>query len=620
MRLRRVTPDPCVAVELWRSRGEGCAYIAKDRTFAFHGSHPAHWHSHAGRLGSCSTLTRAPNDRRFDDAVDAEVPQRSCDRHATAPLAGVAIVLVLLATITGAWTSVAAAASASSARLPGVGHDATYRPAPCPNPLVPGAPLVLGPDFRCGYLTVPENRHRPRGRLIHVAVAIAKAASVHPKADPLLWLEGGPGGTGLAVADRVVGQGINADREVVFVDQRGTLKAQPRLSCPGYDAFLIRGFALSPSGSTYARQEVASVGACRRSWVARGYDLSSFNTPENAADMADLRIALGIKHWNVYGVSYGSDLALQLLRDYPAGIRSEVLDSVVPPQANIATGFWSNAAAGYRNILGACEARSACRVAYPHLASDLVAAVQRLTRRPVTVRVLNPVTATPAKVVFDGYQFANLLIVLSLTPGTSAQIPAMVHEMASGQAAQSALRLLATAPPVGLAGDGLAFGVFCSEDAPFTTPARALAAARTALPGFPDRVLALTPQLAHMFADCRAWRVSAAGRGVRAPARSRIPVLELSGTFDAITSAAWAHLVARTLPHARIVRFPGVGHDVVNWSQCGAQIMVGFLDRPRGGYSIRCASQLPAKDPVAAHWMSALVSDPAPRAAEIARR
>jgi pimeloyl-ACP methyl ester carboxylesterase len=483
------------------------------------------------------------------------------------------------------------AAGDASARLPGVGRDATYRSAPCPNPIVSG--VDLGPDFRCGYLTVPENRYRPAGRKIQIAVAIARAAMAHPKADPLLWLEGGPGGTGLAVANRVVAQGINADREVVFVDQRGTLKSLPLLSCPGYDAYLISAVGLAPSSPTAGRQEVGAVAACRSDWIKRGYDLSSFNTPENAADMADLRIALGIKSWNVYGVSYGSDLALQLLRDYPAGIRSEVLDSAVPPQVNVATDFWPNAAAGYRSVFGACEATPACHAAYPHLEAELTTAVNRLTQRPLTLRVVDPLTRRPTKVVFDGYQFANLVVLQSLTPGSMAQIPAMVHEMASRKAGRAGIRLLAAAPAVGLAGDGLEFGVFCSEDTPFTTPARVLAVARKALPGFPTRVLALLPQIARLFADCRAWRVNPASLAVTAPARSNIPVLELSGTFDAITPLAWAKIAARTLPNARIVQFPGVGHDVVNWSRCGAQILVNFLNRPSGGYSTRCAANVP---------------------------
>jgi hypothetical protein len=161
---------------------------------------------------------------------------RGCGLLALLAMAGVSS--APLARASSAQLGTLPSAADGSARLPGVGHDATYRSAPCPNPLVPGFPLVLGSNFRCGYLTVPENRFRPRGRQVQVAVAIANAATAHPKADPLLWLEGGPGGTGLAVANRVVAQGINADREVVFVDQRGTLKAQPLLL--GSYAFHLR--------------------------------------------------------------------------------------------------------------------------------------------------------------------------------------------------------------------------------------------------------------------------------------------------------------------------------------------------------------------------------------------
>ena len=128
--------------------------------------------------------------------------------------------------------------------------------------------------------------------------------------------------------------------------------------------------------------------------------------------------------------------------------------------------------------------------------------MNRLTQRPVTVRVLYPATHQPTMVLFDCCQFANLLVVLSLTPGSLVQTPGMIHEMAGGQAPQSATRLLATAPPVGLAAHGLAFGVFAVKTCP-TTPG-VLAAARKALPGFPRPVLALSPQIAHHQATVRA--------------------------------------------------------------------------------------------------------------------
>jgi len=151
-----------------------------------------------------------------------------------------------------------------------------------------------------------------------------------------------------------VAQGINADarrgrcadrgrarRGVIFVDQRGTFKAQPLLSCPSYDEFLIRGFALAPTSSTYAGREVAAVGTCRRSWVARGYDLWSGRTPLTWLT-CESRCASRV------GTCTASPPVPISRSNYPAGIRSEVLESVVPPQVNVATGFWAKRSRGVR--------------------------------------------------------------------------------------------------------------------------------------------------------------------------------------------------------------------------------------------------------------------------------
>jgi pimeloyl-ACP methyl ester carboxylesterase len=479
--------------------------------------------------------------------------------------------------------------------LPGVGHDATYRQAPCPKPNVPGFPQFnLGPNFKCGYLTVPENRYQPHGRKIRIAVAIAEAATRHPHPDPLLWLEGGPGGTGLAVAVAVVKLGINADRRIIFIDQRGTLHADPLLSCPEIDRFLRRSVGLAPTNPATGAQDVAAVRACRDRLAAQGYDLAAYNTAENAADAADLRVALHVKQWNVYGVSYGTDLALQLLRDYPTGIRSMVLDSIVPPQLSLIQEFWPAAQRGYQAVFDACAAQPACHTAYPNLRGEFTAAVNRLTRKPLTVAVRNPATAQRTKVVFDGYQLANLLVVLSLYPGSLADAPAMVHKLAAGDGMPAAIKLLGTVPRfVGLTGYGLTFGVFCSEGVPFTTPRKVEAVARQALPTFPARVLALVPQEPRLFSECTVWHVHRASPSVSQPVHSAVPVLLLTGTFDAITPPAWADLAAQGLTHSTVLRFPGVGHDVIAWRhKCGATVMVKFLDRPNGGYDTSCVDKL----------------------------
>jgi hypothetical protein len=86
---------------------------------------------------------------------------------------------------------------------------ASYAAAPCPNPIYPGvAQLDLGAGVECGYLTVPENRSAPNGRTLRLAVARAEATAPNPKPDPLVYLSGGPGGSGLpSAAQRIAAAG-----------------------------------------------------------------------------------------------------------------------------------------------------------------------------------------------------------------------------------------------------------------------------------------------------------------------------------------------------------------------------------------------------------------------------
>jgi pimeloyl-ACP methyl ester carboxylesterase len=466
---------------------------------------------------------------------------------------------------------------------------ARFEPASCPSPNVAGYPqLDLGPEFSCGFLRVPENRSRPGGRTIRLAVARAKAASPNPKPDPLVYLTGGPGGTAIATAQHMVQQGINRDRDVVFVDQRGTLHSDPLLSCPAIDQFIDDSVGMSIMAPSTAAKDLEAVRACRTRLASAGYDLSAYNTAENSADIADLRKALSIGDWNVYGVSYGSDLALQLLRDHPEGIRSLVVDSLVPPQTNLMTLFWTSAAKGYQALFDACAAQPACAAAYPNLSREFASTVQRLAKQPLSVDLPATADQPPRRVVIDGYTLANLVVVASLTPGRYAALPQTIHAIATGDGAAAAQTVAAGIPPNGLTGYGLTYGVFCREGAALTDPGAILAAARLALPDLPVEVLSLEPQAPWLISECGVWDVGRADAAVNEPARSDVPVLLMAGTLDAVTPPSQADLAAATLPRGRVVRFAGLGHDVFAASDCARQITADFLNRP-DNYDTHCA-------------------------------
>jgi pimeloyl-ACP methyl ester carboxylesterase len=120
----------------------------------------------------------------------------------------------------------------------------------------------LGPAYRCGYLTVPVDHAHPAGPTLKIAVARVKAVSPNPKPDPIIYLTGGPSGSGLVDAPRVVANGVNADRDVIFVDQRSTLHANPFLNCPEIETLNVASLGLAPTAASTQAAHLAATNAC----------------------------------------------------------------------------------------------------------------------------------------------------------------------------------------------------------------------------------------------------------------------------------------------------------------------------------------------------------------------
>ena len=146
---------------------------------------------------------------------------------------------------------------------------------------------------------MPENRSKPNGRTIGLAVVILPAVSTTPASDPLVVLTGGPGETALNAADPAVDAGFNRDRSVILLGQRGAYGDQPALTCPGVSQLYARQVGLVYDAPSTGLLFINQRRACRRRSLGAGADLSAYNTTENATDIADLRSTLGIPQWDV---------------------------------------------------------------------------------------------------------------------------------------------------------------------------------------------------------------------------------------------------------------------------------------------------------------------------------
>ncbi|MEV4897656.1 hypothetical protein AB0K48_50820, partial [Nonomuraea sp. NPDC055795] len=164
-------------------------------------------------------------------------------------------------------------------------------PGPCPKPPEPIEALATA---RCGVLEVPENRARPGGRTIRLAVAAIPAASAEPVQDPVVFMSGGPGGETFDDIPFLVSSGLNRDRELIVMAQRGNLYDQPNLACPELDSFYVQAVGLPAYAPQTGRLMLDAVRRCRDRLTADGTDLSAYNSTQNAAgDDARLRLHPG---------------------------------------------------------------------------------------------------------------------------------------------------------------------------------------------------------------------------------------------------------------------------------------------------------------------------------------
>ncbi|WP_328941100.1 alpha/beta hydrolase [Streptomyces sp. NBC_00250] len=411
-------------------------------------------------------------------------------------------------------------------------------------------------------------------------MAIIPATSTKPARDPVVFMEGGPGGDAIGAIPFLIDSKVNRDRDLIVMTQRGGLHSRPNLACPEIDRFYGEAVGLRYDAPSTGRRLVRAAKECRDRLTAEGVDLRAYNTTENAADFAALRKALGIEKWNVYGYSYGTDLALTYLRRHPQGIRSVAIDSVVPPQIVSLPWTWDSAREGIGAIFDACAAQPSCKNRYPDLPRTLTEQVRRLEASPLTLTVEPPGGGNPVKVVLDGGTLVNILV----TNGRAmpaADVPAALDELARGNPERLAKVQAAGATPViGEMAHGLTHSVACSEWVPGHSKSDLLAAGRRAFPGWPDTVLAQAPQLPFEHDLCRVWNVPDRTAIQRVATFSKVPTLIVSGTFDAKTGAKWGPYTGRTLPRSTAVRIPGIGHFVVPQSPCAQSVLASFLARP----------------------------------------
>jgi pimeloyl-ACP methyl ester carboxylesterase len=495
---------------------------------------------------------------------------------------------------------VGATVTATSAGQP---RTPTFTPAACDFIDLPGLPdnATIPAQVECGYVTVPEQHSNPNGPTIRLAVAIIPSSASSAASDPLVMLQGGPGGSTIDtyLQELVFGGELPFNRDIILFNQRGTRYSEPYLACPEFLELTIKNLGRVLPDEEEQQLANETLQTCRNRLVEEGVNLSAFDSVENAADVDAIREALGYEQINLYGVSYGTTLALHVLRNHPEGLRSVILDAVAPPQINFLVEVPESQDRAFTALFEACAADPACNAAYPDFEQTFFDLIERLNADPVTIELTDPETQTTYDAVLDGDSLFEAFFQMLYPSFLLPFLPEIIYAADAGRydvLAQIVSLIIFERTFT----HGMYLSVVCAEEADFSVSDLDLA-------GVHPKIAELGEADAKSLLEtCDLWNVEPLGPPIDAPVNSEIPSLILSGQFDPITPPAFAAAAATTLPQSYEYVFPNTAHGAALSGECPNQIIRDFLANPSIAPAADCIATLTEPDFVTSDEVLAL--------------
>ena len=437
----------------------------------------------------------------------------------------------------------------------------------------------------CYLIPVLRNISNKAKSKFYLSVLVAPSLN-KTNEKPLLYLHGGPGIATLENVPKYLKSKtwtlIREKRPLIFFDYRGTGFSEPAL-CTDIKDSLAEFTKTNISPKAKQSYKIALYKKCRLQLLSKGIDVSTFNSYQLSEDAEAIRLSLQIEKWNVYGVSYGTTVALNLLRNHSKHISSMILDSPFPPNAP-----WLDFVRPLDTCFKVLETKiSADPIAFSHFPSirtDFVKAVKRLNKIPVKIK--NNDIASDYD--FNGDDFAWSIWNAMLKPGAIPLVPLLIHEVGNGNDSILSKWALAFNDPNshGMFSELQSNAILCYEGKPKTQ-----ADTKTAL-------LAKYPDFSSFNIDfegdlCDAWQPKSADAQIFEPVVSNVPVLILSGEYDPVCPPLYGELTAKTLSKSTFIIVPSASHAAIHVDDCIRNIAATFLSDPKKKLTVICASNRP---------------------------
>lgn len=395
-----------------------------------------------------------------------------------------------------------------------------------------------------GELRVPENRTRPDSRMLALKFVRFRSTSSNP-GPPIVYLAGGPGGAGTGAATGTRFAMFMALREfgdVIAYDARGVNKSEPDARCT--EEYLVEP-AEPLDRAKFGAGLADAARRCADRMRKAGFDPGSLNTRESAADLNDLRIALGAKKLILWGISYGAHLAIATLRFHPEAIDRVILAGIEGPDDTY------KLPSDQQSLMEEIARHANRNGASVDLLASITKLLAELEARPKSVELTHPENGKSARFTVGKLDLQRAIADMLFAPDTFAALPDFVSRLEQGD--WTSLALIAAPDRFGTPPSMMSIAMDCASGISAARRQRIAEEAKWTLLG--DAVNLPFPEI------CAGLGIPDLGDAFRAPLVSDVPALLISGTLDGRTRPRQAEELRRTMPNAIALTIEGAGHS-----------------------------------------------------------
>ncbi|MFY9264251.1 MAG: alpha/beta hydrolase [Solirubrobacterales bacterium] len=478
--------------------------------------------------------------------------------------------------------------------------------------------IVILEQFECASYTLPIDRTGQVAGDTTVR-AIKLPATEGPRLGTLFVIAGGPGQPSSVMLDAMLTLFPGANRyDLIALDQRGTGFSEP-LNCPRIESGAADDIA-DPRADRPVTQCATALGPAR----------SGYDSAESVEDLEVVRADLGVERISLFGVSYGSKMALAYARRFPARVRSLLIDSVLPIDAP--TAFDLTSVAAMRLAIERLCAGGRCKDVLPSPVTKLARLARAAKDNPLEGFLVGP-KGRPKRVEISDAVIFELLFAADFNLYIYEQLPAAIeaalrddpqpmvrlfallegdaggdaavrpHSRAATEAGwtsgqrsltrtgkrrrQSTQKPAPRISEVSSFSNTLNLATTCEDlaapwtrDTPVGSRQTSINAAAAALPDsafypFPRD----TVKNNSLSSICRGWPQSPDAPALSAGPPPDVPLLALNGGLDVRTPTSWARDATAGDPRAQVVEIPHTGHSTIGTdvSGCALSLAKRFL-------------------------------------------